>query len=29
MKNLYYILGEMYKEDTNNMNNGYPVLYWQ
>lgn len=29
MKNLYSILGEMYKEDTNNINNGYPVLYWQ
>ena len=29
MKNLYSSLGEMYKEDINNINNGYPILYWQ
>ena len=29
MKNLAQILGSAFKEDTNNINNGYPVLRWQ
>ena len=29
MKLLVSILGETFKEDTNNINNGYPILNWQ
>ena len=29
MKELYYALGKSYKEDTANINNGYPILSWQ
>ena len=29
MKELYTMLGKSYKEDTNNVNNGYPILQWQ
>ena len=29
LKNLSETLGEAYKQDTNNINNGYPVLRWQ
>ena len=29
LKNLSATLGEAYKQDTNNINNGYPVLRWQ
>ena len=28
-KHLYTTLGESYKEDINNINNGYPILTWQ
>ncbi len=29
LKSLSTILGESFKEDTNNINNGYPILTWQ
>ena len=29
MKELYSTLGDAYKEDTDNINNGYPILNWQ
>ena len=29
MKNLELSLGERFKDDTNNVNNGYPILIWQ
>ena len=29
LKSLVNILGESYKNDINNMNNGYPILTWQ
>ena len=29
LKNLYSTLGESFKEDTDNINNRYPVLSWQ
>ena len=29
LKNLSNTLGDNYKEDTNNINNGYPILQWQ
>ena len=29
LKQLYNILGESFKEDTNSINNGYPILQWQ
>ena len=29
MKNLELSLGERFKDDTNNVNNGYPILSWQ
>lgn len=29
LKKAYLLLGEMFKEDTNNINNGYPILSWQ
>lgn len=29
IKNLNITLGEMFKKDTNNINNGYPILSWQ
>lgn len=29
LKNSYNILGSAFKEDTNNINNGYPILSWQ
>ena len=29
VKNIYKLLGEAFKEDTNNINNGYQILEWQ
>ena len=29
LKKLYNVLGKSFKEDTNNINNGYPILQWQ
>lgn len=29
LKNMVSLLGSAYKEDTNNINNGYPILNWQ
>lgn len=29
MKELHSLLGEAFKKDTNNINNGYPILTWQ
>ena len=29
IENVKEILGENFKEDTNNINNGYPILFWQ
>ena len=29
MKEIYNILGNKFKEDTNIINNGYPILFWQ
>ncbi len=29
LENLYVTLGNSFKEDTNNINNRYPILYWQ
>ena len=29
MKNISELLGSKYKQDTNNINNGYPILSWQ
>ena len=29
LKNLATTLGTSFKEDTNNINNGYPILIWQ
>ena len=29
LKNIYTVLGEAFKQDINNINNGYPILTWQ
>ena len=29
LKNIYTVLGNAFKEDTNNINSGYPILSWQ
>ena len=29
LKKIYTVLGNDFKEDTNNINNGYPILQWQ
>ena len=29
MKEIHNLLGEAFKEDTENINNGYPILYWE
>ena len=29
MKEIHNMLGEAFKEDTENINNGYPILYWE
>lgn len=29
LKKCYELLGSAFKEDTNNINNGYPILDWQ
>ena len=29
MKNILEVIGENFKADSNNINNGYPLLKWQ
>lgn len=29
MKEIYNLLGNKFKKDSNEINNGYPILYWQ
>lgn len=29
LKKIYSVLGSAFEEDTNNINNGYPILAWQ
>ena len=29
LKKIYNLLGNEFKEDLNNINNGYPILNWQ
>ena len=29
LKKCYELLGNAFKKDTNNINNGYPILDWQ
>ena len=29
LKNIYSTLGDAFEEDLNNINNGYPILFWQ
>lgn len=29
LKKCYELLGNAFKQDTNNINNGYPILLWQ
>lgn len=29
LKNITQILGTAFKEDNNNINNGYPILKWE
>lgn len=29
MREIYLLLGQPFKKDTNNINNGYPILNWQ